>query len=218
MKVLTRSKRIINTAAVTGATLALVAAPTLTFAQNGERSGGNRGGNDNRHGNTSQQRRGGDGSRNDFNANRHGDKNSARTAAYLAAMRENHKKTCSERQAWLNQNAADAKARSEKKLTGLNIMLSGVQTYVASGEVNVPNYDALNAAAVSSQTNATTAVNAIAAPQLNCDDEATVQNTLDSNKSQQYDKSMNQSIKAAKDALNIYRKDVHNLFEAALES
>lgn len=121
--------------------------------------------------------------------------------------------TCAELQASLNQRAVDAAARKTKQLTGMNIVLTGVQTYVSSGNVTVSNYDALNANATANQTLATNAVAAIVAPQIDCNDTA---NLTKNNKVA--NDTLNQSIWNAHKALNGYRHSEMNLFNAVINT
>lgn len=127
-------------------------------------------------------------------------------------------KTCEERQMTLNQKAADAKDKSQKRLNGVNIMLNGVETYVAGG-VTVENYETMHTTAVTNQTNATNAVNAIAAPDLNCsDDNAAATESDDKGRMQWRDNNMNDTVNNANKALKTYGKSVNVLFEAAVNS
>ncbi|HVV66851.1 MAG TPA: hypothetical protein VHB72_02120 [Candidatus Saccharimonadales bacterium] len=119
--------------------------------------------------------------------------------------------SCSQQQQILNTEATNNASADKKKLTGLNIMLSGVQTYVSSGNVSVNNYDTLNATATNDQTTATTDVNAIAAPQLNCDNES----PSDYSNAQ---KQLSGEINTAKKALGTYGHDMMNLFQAVVNS
>lgn len=127
-------------------------------------------------------------------------------------------KTCEERQAYLNQKAADAQDKSQKKLNGVNIMLGGVETYVAGGVV-VENYEALHNTATNDRTNATNAVNAIAAPDLNCgDDMAAATEATDKDRASWRDNNLNQTIHEADKSLKTYGKSVNKLFDAAVNS
>ena len=201
MQLLDKSKRIIKSTAVTSTVAALTLAPTAAFAHggnqdNGSRSSGNRTA-------SSQQDKQKDNNRNNNWWNRNKDR---------------QKLTCSERQDALNKRAADAKAKYTQRLKGMSFMYSGIQTYV-SGGITVPNYDAMNAQVAADQTNATNAVNAIAAPQLNCDDQNSAAAMSDDNKTfHDHDISTNDSINAAQQAVNTYRKSLNTLFEAAINS
>lgn len=158
----------------------------------------------------------GDDSRNrTTTASRQSQSTSNRDSNYWNWRNRHHRdmqKSCAERQAQLNQQAATTKDRDTKKLNGLNIVLSGTQTYVTTGGVAVENYDALNATATTSQTNATAAVNAIVAPTLNCDDE----NASDTNRAAVVD--FSNKLRTADQSLNTYRHDVFTLFNAAINS
>ena len=119
--------------------------------------------------------------------------------------------SCDQQQQALNTEANNTSSADKKKLTGLNIMLSGVQTYVSSGNVSVSNYDSMNATATNDQTTATTDVNAIAAPQLNCGNES----PSDYSNAQ---KQLTGEINTAKKALDTYGHDVMTMFQAVVNS
>jgi len=201
MNVFTKWKRIMKSAAVTGTTLALVLTPTAALAHGGGQDDSNS--DSSRRTAVAQQK----------------NKNDNRWSDWSNRNKHRQQLTCDERQAALNQKAADAKTKYEKRLTGLNIIYSGVQTYVSSGGIVVENYDAMNATVTADQTAATNAVNAIAAPDLNCDDQNAAAATSDDNKTfHDRDNSTNDSINAAREAVNTYRKDLNKLFEAVINS
>lgn len=199
MQLLDKSKRIIKSTAVTGTVAALTLVPASALAHGGGQDNGSR--NDSKNASAHQVKHK-DNSRNDWwnrNKNR-------------------QKLTCSERQDALNKKAADAKARYTQRLKGMGIVYSGIQAYV-SGGVTVPDYDALDARVTADQTNATNAVNAIAAPQLNCDDQNSAAAMSDDDKTfHDHDKGTDGSINAAQKAVNAYRKSLNELFEAVINS
>jgi hypothetical protein len=199
MYILTKSKQLIKSAVVGGSVFALVAVPTAALAH------GNAGNDDNGRQSSRQAS-----SQHDKN------RNNDRSNSWWQDKQHRHK-TCEERQAALNQKATTYHDRYTKQLTGLNIVYSGLQTYAESGDVTVENYEALKAETNVSQANATTAVNAITAPQLNCEADSNSQSQSDSDNGNA-NSSLNASIKAAKDALSAYRHDVMQLFNAAINA
>lgn len=190
MNILTKPKQIIKSTVVASSALALLVVPTTAFAHGS--SGGN----------------GRDDNRQSSGQSKHGNRNQDDN---WRKHRADHQKTCDERQQALNQKATQAHDRSQKQLNGLNIVLSGVQTYVTSEEIVVENYDSLNAKATADQASATAAVEAITAPQLNCGDES-------DNSSNNSSAELSNKIKTAKQSLSAYKHDVKILFEAAIES
>lgn len=192
MHILNKSKRIVTSTAVGVSAFAAVAAPGAAFAH-----GWSANGDDNSH---SGARQASSVQNHDSNIHQAGNQQLL---------------PCDQQQAALNQKAADAQARYQKQLTGLNIMLSGVQTYVSSGDVTVVNYDDMNTKATADQTNATNAVNAIKAPTLNCVEGT---NSVKSSDVSNLNNSFNDSIKAARQAIYTYRQDVNTLFEAVINS
>ncbi len=204
MNVFTKSKRIMKSAAVTGTTLALVITPTVALAHGGGHDDSNK---DSSHRTAAAQQA------------QQKQKHNSRQGDWSNRNKNRQKLTCDQRQEALNQKAADAKTKSLKRLTGLNIVLNGIQTYVSSGDVTVENYDAMNAQVTADQAAATNAVNAIAATQLNCADQnAAAANSDDDKTFHSHENSTNDSINAAKDALKTYRKDLNTLFEAVINS
>lgn len=201
MQIFTKSKHIIKRTVLGGTALALILTPTAALAHSSH-DNGNR-----------NQARGAAAKQAQHNKNKN-DRND-----WWNRNKNRQKLTCTERQDALNQRAADAKTKYTKKLNGLNIVYTGVQTYVSSGDVTVENYDALNAQVAADQTTATNAVNAIAAPQLNCDDQNSAAAMSDDDKTwHNRDNSTNDSINAARQAINVYRTDLNKLFEAVINS
>lgn len=197
MQLFKQPKRIIKSTVASGTALALVLTPTAALAHGGG-SSGNDSGKDNHQTAMSQQNQ-----RNDrFTRNKN-----------------RQKLTCSQRQDALNKQAADTKAKDQKRVTGLNIVLNGTQTYVTTGDVVVTNYDGMNAQVTADQTAAANAVNAINAPDLHCEDQNSAAAVSDDNKTFKHDNDgMNNGIGAAQQAINTYRKDLNNLFEAVINS
>jgi len=215
MQAIDKSKRTIKQAALSGTALALILTPTAALAHSSHDNGDR--GNDNRRSASSQQKQRGD-NRSDRNDRDRGDRNN-RFSTWWQQNRDRQKLTCDQKQAVLNQRAADAKEKYAKKLTGLNIIYSGVTTYVSSGDVTVENYDALNAQVAADQTTATNAVNAIAPTQLNCPDPNAAAAASDDNKTfHSHENKTNESINAARQALNAYKRDLNTLFEAVINS
>lgn len=200
MHILTKSKQFIRSAVVGGSVFALVAVPSAALAHGNS-------GNDN-----GRQWQSGRQASSQQDRNRHDDRSNN-----WWHDKQNRHKTCEQRQDALNQKAASYKDRYTKQLNGLNIIYSGTQTYISSGGVTVENYDALKAEADASQAKATDAVNAIEAPQLNCDDDSNSDARLNSDDNNK-NNSFNGTVKAAKDALADYRHDVMKLFNAAIDA
>lgn len=195
MQILNRTKRIIKSTVIGGSAAAVLVASPVAFAHGSSHSGDddhNRSSRGSSHHVASADHRRND----DFKRKHH----------------QQMQKTCAEQQAAANRQADSAKTRDTKKLNGLNIILSGTQSYATSGDVTVENYDTLNATATTSQTNATNAVNAIVAPTLNCDDDS----AADANKVALSD--FNNQVKTADKSLATYRHDVFTLFNATIES
>ncbi|HYH36049.1 MAG TPA: hypothetical protein VD706_00950 [Candidatus Saccharimonadales bacterium] len=207
MQLLDKSKRIIKSTTVTGTVAALTLAPVSAFAHGG--SGGDNGsrGNNNRGASSQQERQNKQRNNNDFND-------------WWSRNKNRQKATCSERQTALNNKAAAVKEKYTKRLNGLTIIYTGVQAYVTSGDVTVPaNYNEMNVRVSNDKAAAEAAVNAIAAPQLNCDDQNNAAAMSDDNRTfKDRDNRTNDSINAAQKALNIYRKDLNTLFEAVINS
>ncbi len=180
MRTISNVKQVLKTSAAGVSALAILTLPAGALAH-----GGGDNGRSNENNSRNQSRN--DGNRDDKRYGNRGDQQSNAKPAVAADQqrgdnRQDNKnwwdpKDCNERQAALNWRAADAQAKYTRQVTGLNIMLSGVQTYHASGAVTINNYDELNNKAVASQTNASNAVGAITAPQLDCG------NTTEDNKS-----------------------------------
>ncbi len=210
MTVLTKSKQSLKKVIAGASAVALLAAPASALAHGGGGRGGDDGqSNQNNRPSVAQQRSDTHNGWGQTDHGRDGDKNKNDNDARFRKQQADKQKTCDEQQAAINQRAANTTARFTKKLNGLNIVYGGIQTYVASGDVNVPNYDALNNAAATSQANATAAVGAIQAPTVNCDDSSSygaANATLD------------QTTQNAFQALTGYRQDVMQLFNAVLES
>jgi hypothetical protein len=198
MHILTKSKQRIKSIALGGSALVLLAVPSTALAHGGSNNGDN-----GRHQSSNRQV-------SSAHDKKHHDNNWWRD-------KQNRHKTCDERQTALNQKATAAHDRYTKQLNGLNIVYSGIQTYVSSGEVTVENYEAMKAETDASQAAAAAAVGAIAAPQLNCEDDSNSDNQLNSDDDNK-NNSFNGSVKAAKDALSEYRHDVMKLFDAAINS
>lgn len=205
MQAFKRSKRILKSTAVTGTVAALTLTPTAAvFAHGGGHDNGSR---DNKQASTAQQ------------SQQDKQKNKGNFNDWFNRNKNRQKLTCTQRQDILNQRAAAIKDKDTKKLNGLNIVYTGVQTYVSSGGITVDNYDTMNTRVAADQTDATNAVNAIAAPQLNCDDPNSAAAVSDDNKTFKHnDDSTNNSINEAQKALNTYRKDLNTLFEAVINS
>lgn len=199
MRILTKSKQFIKSAAIGGTMLALVAAPTTALAHGGFNNDNGRDRQSGRQASSQQDKNRG------FDWNK-----------WWRDKQDRHK-TCEERQAALDQKAATYRDRYTKQLNGLNIIYSGTQTYIDSGGVTVENYAALKAEADAGQANATSAVNAINAPQLNCEEDSNSQAQLD-NDNNSSNGNLSNSVKAAKNALNDYRHDVMRLFNAAIDA
>ncbi len=193
---LKKTKRIIKSTIVTGAALGLTFAPTAALAHGGSSSQSGSGGSSRQ----AQQ-----------------DKNRRGFNDWFQRNKDRQKLTCTQRQDALNKQADAYKAQAQKRLTGMNIVYSGVQTYVSGGGIAVGNYDTMNAQVTAGQTAATDAVNAVSAPQLNCGDDNAAAAVSDDNKTFKHDHdAMNGSIGAAQKALNAYRKDLNQLFEAVI--
>lgn len=201
MHILNKSKRIITSTAVGVSAFAVVAAPGAAFAH------GWSSGSDNNRGNAKQA-----------SSNNMQDKHGQSSPSNK--QNNSNLLPCDQQQQILNQRTANAQARYQKQLTGLNIMLSGIQTYVSSGDVSVDNYDSLNAKATASQAVATDAVNSIKAPVLNCVNNAdqTSSNMVKLDEVANGNTGLQSSIKAARQALYGYRQDVNKLFEAVINS
>lgn len=205
MKILNRSKKVIKSAVIGGSAAAVLVVSPLAFAHgsNGDRSGDNRGSYSRHASATSQQQK-----------QKHGNDDRQRNHNAWWKKHQDRQKTCAEQQASVNQRATSKADKSKKKLNGLNIVYSGTQTYVSSGDVTVEDYGSLNANATASQTEATNAVGAVTAPQLNCDD--TSDTTMEANKAALAD--YYNKERAADKAIATYRHDVMALFNAAIES
>lgn len=199
MRILTKSKRFIKSAVVGGSMFALVAAPTTALAHGGYNNNNGRDRSSGRQVSSQQDR------------NKGSDWNN------WWREKQNRHKTCEERQTALNDKTTSYKERYTKQLNGLNIIYSGTQTYIDSGGVVVENYAVLKAEADASQATATNAVNAISAPQLNCEEDSNSQARFDSDHNTS-NGSLNNSVKTAKNALNDYRQDVMRLFNAAIDA
>jgi hypothetical protein len=122
-----------------------------------------------------------------------------------------NKPSCQQIQTAMNQKVSATVPVYKKQLTGLGIMLSGIQTSENNGDITINNYDALNATVTNDQATSTADVNAITAPQLDCNnasgqDESNAQNQL------------NSSIQKAQKDMAAYRHDLMNLFQAAVNS
>jgi hypothetical protein len=226
MKVLTKSKNLVRASIIGGSAAILLAAPSaMAHGFNGNYSAG-------------------------YQQGAH--QGSVQTAAYTqygnhnvnVSSNSNFKwESCTQKQQALDQIASKIKSQDQKRLNGLNIILSGVQNYVTGG-VTVNNYAALNARSVSAQTTATNDVNAITAPQLNCSGTSTLTTTTDNTSTSGSSTSgsstsgssttgssttttssngsaiasFNTSVQTANQALATYRHDVTDLFQAAINS
>jgi hypothetical protein len=201
MHILTKSRQFIKTTAISASAAALLVAPGVAMAHGG--SGGDDGSSHQSasHSQTHSQPQ---------NKQSNKNANAARQARFFKARHQ----TCEERQTALNNRAAAFQTKYTKQLNGLNIVYSGTQTYAAT--VTIQDYDALKASADASQAGATNAVNAITAPQLNCD--GTEDQGQADNDNNSANSTLNQQIKAAKDAVSAYQHDVFKLFNAAINS
>lgn len=195
MHILTKSKHLVKIAAVTGSVVGVLAVPTAAFAH-GDTNGGQ----------TQSQGQ---------NQSQQNNNNRGPGGHSFAWWWQQRHQSCSQRQQQLNQAAASAKDKDTKQLNGLNIVYNGVQDYSTS--VTIANYASLKTTTDADQTTATNAVNGITAPQLNCNSDANSQSQLDKDNSNTTN-TTNNSIKAASDAINTYKHDVMNLFNAAINS
>ncbi len=207
MRMLTKSKKFIKSTVIGGSAAAVLVASPLALAHGGSDrgDGGGRGGDRSSHSRQAsvdkQQKRDSNKQRND-------------NSYWWNKQREQRQKTCAEKQTALNDRAAKDTAKDGKKLNGLNIMLSGVQTYAASGDVTIENYEALNNAAIASQGTASASTAAVVAPQLNCEDTSDETNEANDVAIRDY----YSKERAADKALATHRHDVMVLFQAAIES
>jgi hypothetical protein len=210
MQVLTKSKQFIKGATVAGSVAALLIAPGAAFAHGGGDNGNKESRRDNR---SSKQQ-----SNRSHVTQRQQDKQSQKSKSWWQSKqnrdRQDRHKTCEERQAGLNQKADAARKKYTERLNGLNVIYTGTQAFVENGGATVENYEALKTQAGTSQANATAAVNAIAAPQLNCDGTEDQSQADASNGSA--NTTLNQNIQAAKDAVKVYGRDVMTLFRTAI--
>ncbi|HVV25743.1 MAG TPA: hypothetical protein VHC21_01800 [Candidatus Saccharimonadales bacterium] len=204
MHILTKSKNLVRGAAITGSVIGVLAVPAAAFAHGGY--------NDGRVATAASQTQ----SQSQSQQSQSQTNQTYQGHSWAWWWQQRHQ-TCDQRQQQLNQAAANAKSKDTKQLNGLNIVYTGTQDYITTGSITVANYDSLKATADADQTKATNAVNGITAPQLNCDSDANSQNQLDKDNSGATT-TTNNSIKAASDALNTYKHDVLNLFNAAINS
>lgn len=204
---LTKSKKVIKSTVIGGSAAFVLVASPLAFAHGTSGDRGDRGNRGDR-GSYSRQASASQQQKRDKQKQRHNHNN------WWNKQREQRKKTCTEQQTAINQRAERDTNKDSKKLNGLNIMLSGVQTYASSEGVTIENYEELNNKAVASQQSATDATAAVVAPQLNCDD--TSDETMKANKAAIRD--YENKERAADRALAQYRHDVNVLFKAAIES
>lgn len=112
-------------------------------------------------------------------------------------------KTCQERQDQLNQKVANFKAAAQRDVTFQSSFYGFLQTFVTDQNITVSNYDALKADVEAKQAAATQAVDAVTAPDLNCDEQ-----------SPDLDAQANDSMKQARQALRDYRQALRNLTKA----
>ncbi len=198
MQLLKNPKKIIKSTVVSSAALALTLAPTAAFAHGSQ--GGDNGGSNSSHNNAASQQQ-------------------AQRNNWLNWNRNRQKLTCDQRQAALTNQANAVKAKDTQKLKGFAVILTGVQQTYSGGGVTVANYDTMNAQVTSDQGNATNAVNAITAPNLNCDDQNSAAAVSDDSKTFKHDNdNMNSTISTAQQSLSRYGKDLNNLFEAVINS
>lgn len=83
--------------------------------------------------------------------------------------RSDRRANCDERQARADQAVANFKSRTQQHFDGLNIYLTNQQTFVADNNVNVDNYDRLNAKVTYKQAKTAQALENIESPTIDCD-------------------------------------------------
>jgi|GEM_PF-6147932 len=201
MHILTKSKNFVRGAAITGSVVGVgvLAVPAAAFAHGGYNDG-------QRAVSTASQTQ-------SQSQSQQNDK--AYKGHSWAWWWQHRHQTCQQRQQQLNTTASNAKSKDTKQLNGLNIVYNGIQDYSTS--VTIANYADLKATTDADQAKATAAISGITAPQLNCDNDANSQAQTDKDNGSAT-RALNKSIKAASDALNTYKHDVWNLFNAAINS